>query len=264
MKIVILYSGGLDSLAMLAIAQRGDFDITCIYYRHGQEATAAELASLPQHVSVRFVDWMNLPGAKLYRHPKQKTGPGQYIPGRNLVFATLAACQELPDEVWIGALSYEAHDDATDKNRQFARLATAAISYVLSPWAERVTVELPLVDRGFDKLDATKLARAHFGDDAVLATVSCFNPRRDSNGPVYCGSCLQCAKRWAVFAALGIRGERYAVNPPTSVNGQAVFDQLEATGYRWNEPNRAAIRHAFLADASFMKSRSVVKTRDFA
>ena len=100
MKIVILYSSGLDSRIMLHYAQQKypDADIKCIYYQHGAESEQHELSLLPDFVEVRKIDWL---GEKIKPVAKKEDpfAGAIYIPGRNLVFSVLAASQELADSL---------------------------------------------------------------------------------------------------------------------------------------------------------------------
>ncbi len=208
MKIVILYSGGLDSFIMyhMAKVKFPDAEIQAIYFNHGQPVADKEIEGLPDFVEVRNIDWLN----------KEKTPVAQagrregaiMIPGRNLVFGTLIACQELPDEIWIGALKGETHEKGTDKNYMFLSHMNNTINYVLKPFKDNIEAKFPLADAGLDKLSAVQWGLENgLSDDDILSTRSCHNGDTDA-----CGQCIQCIKRWAVFGICGF-SEDYDIHP---------------------------------------------------
>ena len=202
MKIVLLYSGGLDSriMAHYAKVKYPDAEVKCVYYAHGGPAEQKEIEVLPSFVEVRRVDWLGgdkKPVAKL----SDPTAGAIYIPGRNMVFVTLAACQELPDEIWLGALADEQHVNATDKNNEFCDQASDVLSYVLSPFVGYVHVLAPLARERWTKYGSLKWALENgLSAEEVLDTVSCYSGNR-----VPCGNCRPCFKRALSFANLGLK-----------------------------------------------------------
>lgn len=211
-KIVILYSGGLDSFIMMKYAEINypNAETICVYYKHGAPSEDSEIAALPPNVVVKTVDWLDE-----YIQPIEKPscpahGP-IYIPGRNLVFATLAACQYLPDEVWLGSLAGELNVRGTDKNETFAALASGTLSYTLSPFIPNVKVRMPLADEGWNKVDTVRWALDNgISEDEIIGTSSCLNVMQ-GNKP--CGVCIECLKRFLVFSHHGF-GEDYEVKEP--------------------------------------------------
>lgn len=206
MKIVIAYSSGLDSRIMLHYAQKKypDAEIKCIYYAHGADSEEQELSLLPEFVEVRRIDWLN----DKIRPVAKKEDPfagAIYIPGRNLVIATLAACQELADEVWMGTLYDEVNPKGTDKNDMFRYSASAAISYALSPFIDGVTVRFPFAEERWTKADAVQWALNNgMSKQEILDTTSCWHRVK---GEKPCGRCKQCFKRQLVFRLNGLEEE---------------------------------------------------------
>ena len=210
MKIVILYSGGLDSYLMLKLAEREypDATVKCIYYAHGADSEADELNLLPDYVEVRKVDWLNESCRPLPKKSDPFAG-AIYIPGRNLVFSVLAGCQELPDEIWLGVLADENNAQATDKNGIFRALTTETLEYVLSPFVDGIVVRFPFDEKGFTKLDAIRDALDNGVDPREIEkTVSCWH---SVNGK-HCGRCKQCVKRKLIFDLVGLKTE-YVIEP---------------------------------------------------
>lgn len=198
MKIVIGYSAGLDSRIMLHYAKKKypDAEIKCIYYAHGAESEEHEISLLPDFVEVRRIDWLGdkiKPVAKL----EDPFAGAIYIPGRNLVIATLAACQELPNEVWMGTLWDEVNPKGTDKNDVFRYTASSAISYALSPFIDSVVIRFPFAEEKWTKVDAVKWALENgMTEEEILSTTSCWHR---VHGKKPCGHCKQCFKRQLVL-----------------------------------------------------------------
>lgn len=228
-KLVILYSGGLDSLIMKKYAEisKPGWDIRCVYYAHGADSEEQEIKSLPSYVEVRRLDWLD----ENHRPLPKKSDPyagAIYIPGRNMVLATLAATQELPDLIWMGTLADENNEQATDKNEKFLRLLNETLSYVLSPFKQPV-VEFPFVNLGWTKLEAVKWAKSYLTDDELKSTVSCWHKTTDKP----CGNCKQCLKRALIFGLCGIE-EEYESDPLTNEYGRELMNK-----YLDNEPTNA-------------------------
>lgn len=216
MRIVILYSSGLDSRIMLHYAKvkHPEAEIKCIYYAHGAESEQAEIDRLPDFVEVRKIDWLNdkiKPVAK-----KEDPFAGAiYIPGRNLVFATLAACQELANEIWMGTLVDEVNPKGTDKNDTFRHLASGTISYALSPFIDWVTVRFPFAEAEMTKADAVCWALLNgMTPEEILDTTSCWH----RTGDLPCGQCKQCFKR-ALVLKMNDLSEECEIDPLDSDYG---------------------------------------------
>lgn len=212
-KICILFSSGLDSVIMrhYAKVKYPEAEVKCIYYKHGADAEDSEIKNLPSYVEVRTVDWLNEKCRPLVKASDPTAGP-IYIPGRNLVFATLAACQELADEIWLGTLVDEAHPKATDKNEEFRTQASDTLSYVLSPFIDKVILRFPFVEEKWTKVESVRWALDNnLPKQEILDSVSCWY---HANGQA-CGKCRMCFRRQLVFRLNGLE-EECAVNPLSS------------------------------------------------
>lgn len=217
MNIVILYSGGLDSLLMEKLAKRDfpDAKVIGLFFNHGQDSLDREVKFLPDWVKVKNIDWL---GDEIKPRSK-KSDPfagAIYIPGRNLVFAVLAACYYQPDEIWVGTLADENNKDATDKNDIFIQKTEEVLDYVLSPFVDHVKIVFPLSDRGWTKTDAVKslLESGHLTVEEILRTSSCWF--HTANKP--CGICKQCLKRALVLRNFGIIESHETYHPLDSLN----------------------------------------------
>jgi 7-cyano-7-deazaguanine synthase in queuosine biosynthesis len=222
-KIAILYSGGLDSFIMYNMAKfyhPGD-EIIAVYFDHGASYCKREIEKLPDFVQVRKLDWLDETHTTVTQ-PGRREG-AIMIPGRNLVFATALVCQELPDELWIGALHGETHEKGTDKNYTFLAKMNETLNYVVGPFRNKVPMycKFPLADLKLDKLDSVKWALTHgISREQLMRTRSCHDGSTDK-----CGACIQCVKRWAVFGACGFT-ELYDTHPLDSEFGKKFVSDL--------------------------------------
>lgn len=228
MKILILYSGGLDSLIMKRWAEvhYPDAEVVCSWYDIGQEYNDKERAVLPPFVEQLKLDWLS---TDTVAQGKDGSASGNiYIPGRNLVLATAGACKHLPDEVWMGALQGEVHDKATDKNWEFIARASDTLSYVLSPFKPTgVKVKFPLASAGLNKLTATKWALENgVSRETIVHSSSCLSGERGN-----CGTCIVCFRRWGIFRQLGLH-ESYNKHPLHSEeNLNVAIEMMYGTHY---------------------------------
>ena len=226
-RIVLLYSGGLDSFLLKKYANTyyKEAEIKCIYYKHGAESEEQEIKRLPGFVEVLSIDWL---GRKRKPLPK-KDDPfagAIYIPGRNLVFSVLAACQELPDEIWMGTVFDEDNFKGTDKNKRFRVETSKLLSYVLSPFIGSVKIRFPFVEEKWTKNDCVYWALNNgVVKDEIIRTVSCWNQQDEKP----CGVCKQCFKRHLVFLLNDIHQE-HIKHPIKSNHGRKLLDMYIRIG----------------------------------
>lgn len=219
-KIVILYSGGLDSLIMEHFAKINypNAEVLKVYFDIGQEYNWKELASLVmKDVIIHDMKWFEAAGVE-----KDGINSGNiFIPGRNLVLIALAASKYLPDEVWLGALQGEIHANATDKNYKFLDKVQDTIDYVLSPYKDQVRVRYPLAEQGWGKLDATLWAVENgLSVQEIIDSSSCMH-----GSETKCGRCVVCARRWGIFSQLGFE-EKYTTHPAEAIEHQKMYLEM--------------------------------------
>jgi len=207
-KILILYSGGLDSFIMYHYAKKiyPGAVINCVWFDIGQSYNKKERDALPNFVDVRKIDWLKI-NEKLYGKSKNDSG-NIFIPGRNGVFTILGASIYLPDEIWLGALRGEIHDTATDKNLSFQKKINDLLEYMFIPFNKQPKLIFPLVSGGFGKLESVKWALENgITKEQLHNTSSCLNSEEGN-----CGRCVVCVRRWGIFGQLGIP-EKYNIDP---------------------------------------------------
>ncbi|HET7487156.1 MAG TPA: 7-cyano-7-deazaguanine synthase QueC [Acidimicrobiales bacterium] len=213
MRAVVLLSGGLDSTVCAAVARRdGAAELLAVTVDYGQRhrieldrAAAVAGAAGAEHVLVR-VDLGGWRGSALTDPsvdvPAPSDGPGipvTYVPGRNLVFLSLAAAvAEARDAgaVYLGvnALDYSGYPDCRP---EFVDAFRAAVALALKRGVEGrpVDVRTPLIDR-------TKAEIVRLGVELAAPlhlTWSCYR-----GGPAPCGACDACALRAMGFAEAGV------------------------------------------------------------
>lgn len=234
MKIVILYSGGLDSFILKKYAEKTypDAEVKCLYYKHGADSEDKEIERLPDFVEVRNLDWLSQKIRPVVKKDDPFAG-AIYIPGRNLVFAVLAASQELADEIWMGTVWDEDNPQGTDKNELFRSSTSSLISYVLSPFIDKVALRFPFVENLWTKAKCVEWA-INNGVEVkdIVQTVSCWHQKEHRP----CGQCKQCFKRYFVFFLNGFT-EDYVVSPVFSRYGQDLIQQYLHSYYH-DKPNR--------------------------
>lgn len=215
-KIVVLYSGGLDSCVMLHMAKQiQDAEVIPVYFDIGHDYAWKEKAQLPKDCLVYDMTWFSAKG-----HSKDGNAMGGiFIPGRNMMFATLAACKFVPDEIWLGACCGEDHGQATDKNEHFRSLQNDLLEYVLSPFG-KVRLVYPFIEHGLGKFGVTKYAVEQGLTEQVLASSSCMNGEAGN-----CGVCGVCLRRAGIFKQLGLR-EEYNQDPWTAKENRDMLRQM--------------------------------------
>lgn len=223
-SVVVLLSGGLDSLVCTALACEAGARVIALTIdynqRHRVELKAAgriatELGAA-EHI-VLPLDLRRFGGSALTADiavPKDGVSddiPVTYVPARNLIFLSLtlglAEARGARDIViGVNALDYSGYPDCRPEFiaafADVARLATKA-----GDGGEGFVIHAPLQYLG--KADIVRAA-ARLGVDAGLSW-SCYDPSPDG---LHCGLCDSCRLRHAGFADAGLTDPtRYAAAP---------------------------------------------------
>ncbi len=200
---VVLLSGGLDSLAVLALSCAGGGPTAALHVRYGQKAESRELSAAQAQarhygveleiVDARFLQqWCggglfdgDLPlDGKLEGAEAANSASAVWVPGRNGLFVAIAASfaeARGMGTVLFGCNTEEAStfpDNSVgfvDSCREFLGYATGG----------RVTLEAPL-----QNMDKREIVETCVRLGAPLPLVwSCY-----SSGPVHCGRCESCLR----------------------------------------------------------------------
>jgi 7-cyano-7-deazaguanine synthase len=229
---VVLLSGGLDSVTVLAIARAAGHDVYALSFRYGQRhaleldcaarqarrmgARAHEIVDL-SHLG-RLVasatalvagSTLDVPKDRDVEHPAAATAeiPVTYVPARNTLFLSyaLAWAEALgAGDLWIGvnALDYSGYPDCRPEFIEaFARMANLATRVGVEGQGDAIRIRTPLIDLPKAGIIAQGVA---LGVD-YADTVSCYDPSADPTGqPLACGHCDSCQLRRKGFAEAGV------------------------------------------------------------
>ena len=209
-KILILYSGGLDSFVMRKLAHQkyGEKNTTCVFWDFGQPYAEKEKKALPDDVIIEKFNWLS----KNY-NPSGKEGSlsgNIIIDGRNMVLAIITSAKYLGhDEIWLGALLGEMHKQSTDKNRTFQEKINDLMLYVYGV-EKAPKLVYPLADLYFNKVREVQWAYNNgVTVEQLYKTSSCLTAGDTGK----CGQCVACFRRWGVFKQLGIPDYDYDIDP---------------------------------------------------
>lgn len=216
-RAVILASGGLDSTVATAVARRDGYDLyllTVAYrQRHAVEieraGQVAAALGARQHLVID-VDLRAIGGSALTDNlpvPKNRTEqdrghgiPITYVPGRNLIFLSLAAAHAEvlgASVIYFGAnvVDYSGYPDCRP---EFLRAFEATVQAGTKAGAEgkRIEVRTPLL--ALTKAEIIRLGMTL--NVPFHLTHSCYDP----NGTMACGRCDSCLIRRQGFATAGV------------------------------------------------------------
>jgi 7-cyano-7-deazaguanine synthase len=222
---VVLASGGLDSTVTAALAREEGYELLWLTIEYGQRhlievERARQMAAamrVAKHtvlsVDLRVVGASALTAALAV--PKNRDGrershgiPVTYVPGRNLIFLSLAAAYaeaEGASVIFFGAnvLDYSGYPDCRP---EFIRAFEAAANIGTKAGAEggRLRVHAPLLE-----MSKAEIIRTGIRLGAPLhLTHSCYDPV----GDLACGRCDSCLIRREGFSTAGVEDPtRYAV-----------------------------------------------------
>lgn len=228
-KVIVLLSGGLDSVTTLAVAISKGYEIVALTFDYGQRhkceiSSAKEIASkyginhrilkldLAQFGQSALTADIPVPKGEFCA----KRIPVTYVPARNTIFLSYAlalAEVENADFIYIGvnALDYSGYPDCRPEYiEKFQELANLATKRAVD--GKPVTIEAPLINM-------TKAEVIRAGVDLKVdysKTISCYDP--DSDGAA-CGECDSCHLRREGFKKAGVADPtRYVKNIVTKAS----------------------------------------------
>lgn len=213
-KAIVLLSGGLDSITVLALAKQQGFQCYALSFDYGQRHNAELIAAAKIAADYQVVEHKviklglgSIGGSALtdehiaVPHTLQTGIPVTYVPARNTIFLSLALgwaeVLQLHD-IFIGvnAVDYSGYPDCRpefiESFRKLANLATKA-----GVEGTHFSIHTPLID--LSKADIIKTG-VSLGVD-YQRTVSCYSA--DEQGRA-CGECDACRLRKAGFIEAGI------------------------------------------------------------
>lgn len=221
---VVLLSGGLDSMVTGAIALELGFSLNALSIdygqRHGKELLAADRIAdtlkVKRHAKLA-VDLQIFGGSALTGSGKLPKGgleegiPATYVPGRNLVFLSLAlswADAILAQDIFIGvnAIDYSGYPDCRPEFiKSFAK--TAVLATRLGAHGQSIKIHAPL--QYMSKAEIVSES-ARLGLDPGESW-SCYDPLADGKA---CGLCDSCRLRRTGFRQADLTDPtEYAFDP---------------------------------------------------
>ena len=213
-KAVILVSGGLDSVTVLAMAKADGYDCYALSFDYGQRHCAelqaakrvAQAFDVTEH-KVLHLDLNQLGGSALTDTSidvptVQEEGiPVTYVPARNTIFLSMAlAWAEIlkSDDIFIGvnAVDYSGYPDCRPEYIKAYELM-ANLATKVGVEGNHLRIHTPLIDMTKAEIILTGLQK---GVDYSL-TVSCY--AADEQGRA-CGECDSCRLRRKGFEDAGL------------------------------------------------------------
>jgi 7-cyano-7-deazaguanine synthase len=217
-KAVILFSGGLDSTTVLAIARKAGYACYCLSFQYGQKQTVelakAKQIAIENQVAKHLIlnlDLDKIGGSALtdaIEVPKDRDLEGEdeeipitYVPARNTIFlAHAVAWAEVLEatDIYIGvnAVDYSGYPDCRPEFLEafsnMANLGTRAGAYGKAAFS----IQAPLLKMSKAEIIKTGIA---LGID-YAKTHSCYDPV----GEQACGRCDACILRRRGFLEAGI------------------------------------------------------------
>ncbi len=215
-KAVVILSGGLDSSTCLGVAVDALYDVHALTFDYGQrhriEIEAAK--KVAEHYRVKEHKIARLPFLKdigksaltedIYDVPTSGVQEGEipitYVPGRNLIFLSIATAyaetvQASAIYIGVNALDYSGYPDCRpefiEAFQQVAKLGTKVGVEGLP-----VTVETPLLH--LSKADIVRLGTRL--DVPYELTTSCYQGEEEA-----CGECDSCRLRLEGFWQAGVK-----------------------------------------------------------
>jgi 7-cyano-7-deazaguanine synthase len=216
-RAVVLASGGLDSTVVAALARREGYELYLLTIAYGQRhaveiSRAKQVATVlgaRQHsvvdVDLRAIggsaltDDLPVPKDRVVSVPTEEV-PVTYVPGRNLIFLSLAAAHAevlRASVIYFGAnvIDYSGYPDCRPEFIQSVE-RTIQIGTKAGQEGTRIDIRAPL-------LQMTKAEIIRLGCSLNVPfhlTHSCYDPV----GVVACGRCDSCRIRRRGFTAAGV------------------------------------------------------------
>ncbi|MDP3559863.1 MAG: 7-cyano-7-deazaguanine synthase QueC [Legionellaceae bacterium] len=217
-KAVILFSGGLDSTTVLALAKNQNFDCYPISFTYGQKHTTEIQAAkkialalgIQQHKVITLPHDMfgssaltnkNIEVPDYDEHQASEI-PATYVPARNTIFLSLAlgyAESIGAYDIFLGIshIDYSGYPDCRPEFiHAFEKLANLATKEAVE--GKKMTIHSPLLY--LSKAETIQLGIKNKVDYAL--TVSCYNA--DPHSGAACGKCDSCTYRKKGFQEAGV------------------------------------------------------------
>lgn len=195
-RVMIAFSGGMDSATMAMMACLESLPHELVYVDVGQDYAGSEFS----YAAVLGVD---ISGQHVHKivGPQIETSWKHIIPGRNAAIisgiANYARSNGWWGEVWFGNLGGESPAIGGDKSSRFL----LTMQHLLTLQGLDFRVASPL--RGLDKPDLVRLWQQWGKLEALWKIKSCYHPTEQR-----CGKCQVCARTLLAYEAAGVPWDR--------------------------------------------------------
>lgn len=219
-RAIVLFSGGQDSTTCLYLAKQlyDEVHAVSIFYgqRHASELeAAAEIVKLAKvdHTVLHLDALGEIGDSALVRAGQELTGeggrsdhaapnglPSSFVPGRNLLFLSLAAsvAVKLGVQDIITGVCQTDYSGYPDCRREFIDVLEKAATLAMPSSAGPMRVVTPLMY--MTKAETVRMAARLPGClDALKLSVTCYNGLRPG-----CGTCAACVLRAQGFSSAGL------------------------------------------------------------
>jgi len=185
-KVVLLFSGGIDSFVGRHYLEKQHADFTCAYFWLSTSYTSKEAQAVRMMEPTIKTDYTL---AWLGEHEK---GSSAFVPYRNLYLAMTASIKYAPNVCICGVLD----DKVPDKNEEVFQLWSNHLSRVGN---QKVKVFSPFWHMRKHEVVNWYLESGGTINE-IQGTVSCYSSVSD----LYCGHCRSCFRKFIALRANGI------------------------------------------------------------
>lgn len=225
MRTVLLFSGGIDSLASYCLLKSWKEKIDVFLYVHlgvrynYEEVTVAYrlLEFLGEERKYKYVD---LDFVKEFEDKRTAE-----IPYRNLLLVVVA--KYFGNRVVLSVEKGTQRNVSKDRSDVFMRLLNSLYKYLDSK--ESLSVINPV--RNFTKQDEVGVIKEYFGDKAqkvIDMTFSCYFPVRGK----HCGNCPACIRKFFALSYNGLEFNNVIMNPVESEMFKEYADRIKKGVYK--------------------------------
>lgn len=201
--VAVLLSGGLDSYIATVDAKMEGIDHVGIWFNIGQPYAWKEKEALDS-LGVDYIEFnLDLIREEFKNVP---TIEDQIIPGRNLVFVSVASMYA--KTIWMGALDGEMHHMMPDKDWAFFHSFSGLATHVYWPWREKTELVTPFRSKTKAEMVAEAINVMCIPKEELFKTSTCYHPEVRK-----CGVCSTCVKRAMAFRLNGIEEPGYESDP---------------------------------------------------
>lgn len=205
-RIGVLFSGGLDSAALIGYLLDRGYQVWPVYVRSGLRWERSEIrwakrfASAVRHPHLKQLQFATLLLENAYRNNWSERGatPGAsssdsavFLPARNLLLLTKAMLFLSGLRVFNLAIATLDRNPFPDGRTSYFRTVERALS---GGFARKITILSPF--RRWSKVEVIRASRRF----PIHLSMSCISPR----GEAHCGQCNKCAERKSAFRKAGV------------------------------------------------------------